>query len=159
MKIGPGMAPRGEPVRAARVRLRRLDRRHRAALDWALDPNGDGDFSDHLDIINLSLGSDYGPVDDPENDIIDNLAKNGVLPVMSIGNGGDLTDIGGSPGNAVRCSGGGEHRGRRRDYDGLKVNAPAAVAGVYPGQVSVAYDWANKPPVTGDVVVHPRRQC
>ena len=28
------------------------------ALDWALDPNGDGDFSDHLDIINMSLGGD-----------------------------------------------------------------------------------------------------
>ena len=38
------------------------------ALDWALDPNGDGDFSDHLDIVNMSLGSDYAPVDDPEND-------------------------------------------------------------------------------------------
>ena len=72
------------------------------ALDWALDPNNDGDFSDHLDIVNMSLGSDYGVVDDPENDMINQLASYGVLPVIAMGNHGDLTDTGGSPGNAVR---------------------------------------------------------
>ena len=30
------------------------------AMDWAVDPNGDGATSDHLDIVNMSLGSDYG---------------------------------------------------------------------------------------------------
>ena len=71
------------------------------ALDWALDPNGDGDFSDHLDIVNMSLGSDYGPVDDPENAVVDELTAHGVLSVISMGNNGDLTDTGGAPGNAV----------------------------------------------------------
>ncbi len=80
------------------------------ALDWALDPNGDGDFSDHLDIVNLSLGSDYGAADDPENAVVDNLAKNGVLPVIAMGNGGDLTDIGGAPGNCVPFARRRQHR-------------------------------------------------
>ena len=46
--------------------------------------------------------------------------------------------------------------------DGLKVTAPAAVAGIAAGQMSVAYDWpGNGPthaPVTGTVADHPRRQ-
>ena len=35
-------------------------RRSSGAMDWAVDPNGDGATSDHLDIVNMSLGSDYG---------------------------------------------------------------------------------------------------
>jgi hypothetical protein len=30
------------------------------AIDWAMDPNDDGDLSDHLDVINMSLGSAFG---------------------------------------------------------------------------------------------------
>ena len=66
-----------------------------------LDPNGDGDFSDHLDIVNMSLGSSYGPVDDPENLVVNNLAKHGVLSVISAGNSGDVTDIAGTPGTSA----------------------------------------------------------
>ncbi len=105
--------------------------------------------------MNLSLGSDYGPVDDPENAVVDNLAKHGVLSVIAMGNGGDLTDIGGAPGNAVRSLAVANSVDAGETYDGLKVNAPAAVAGVKPGQMSVAYDWAHKPDVTGDVVAIP----
>ena len=36
------------------------------AMDWAMDPNGDGNLADHVDIINMSLGSDYGTVDDDD---------------------------------------------------------------------------------------------
>ena len=76
------------------------------ALDWALDPNGDDDYSDHLDIVNLSLGSDYSAEDDPENTMIDKLASYGVLSVVAAGNAGDITLVGGSPGNAdVRADG------------------------------------------------------
>ncbi len=71
------------------------------ALDWALDPNSDGDDSDHLDIVNLSLGSDYSAEDDPENTMIDKLASYGVLSVVAAGNAGDITLVGGSPGSAV----------------------------------------------------------
>ena len=71
------------------------------ALDWALDPNNDGDDSDHLDIVNLSLGSDYSAEDDPENTMIDKLASYGVLSVVAAGNAGDITLVGGSPGSAA----------------------------------------------------------
>ncbi|HZZ97009.1 MAG TPA: S8 family serine peptidase, partial [Jatrophihabitantaceae bacterium] len=43
------------------------------ALDAALDPNDDGNTSDHLDIVNMSLGSDYSTPDDPENAVVNQL--------------------------------------------------------------------------------------
>lgn len=70
------------------------------ALEWAADPNGDLDFSDRLDVINLSLGASTAPVDDPENLFVNRLADLGTMSVMSAGNSGDATDVGGSPGNS-----------------------------------------------------------
>ncbi|CAM5788514.1 S8 family serine peptidase [Cellulomonas persica] len=71
------------------------------ALDRAADPNGDGDLSDHVDVLNLSLGSDGTPADDPDNALVDELTALGVVVAISSGNAGDITDIGGSPGNAA----------------------------------------------------------
>ena len=67
MRIGPGMAP-GAQLYALRVfGCEGSTDLIGPALDMAADPNGDGNFSDRLDIVNLSLGSDYVPSDDPEN--------------------------------------------------------------------------------------------
>ncbi|MDM7830409.1 S8 family serine peptidase [Cellulomonas edaphi] len=71
------------------------------ALDRAADPNNDGDFSDRLDVVNLSLGSDGTPADDPDNLVIDKLSALGTVVAISSGNAGDITDIGGGPGNAA----------------------------------------------------------
>ena len=49
----------------------------------------------------MSLGSDYAPADDPENDVINELSRQGVLSVVAMGNNGDLTDTGGAPGNRL----------------------------------------------------------
>lgn len=152
MKVGPGMAPKALLYSLKVFGCTGSTDLVIPALDWALDPNGDGDFSDHLDIVNLSLGLDYSPVDDPENAVIDQLAANGVLPVISAGNGGDLTDAGGEPGNAVRSLTVASSVDEYQLRDGLQVNAPADVSGIAAGQVSVAYPWATKPDVTGDVV-------
>ncbi|GMA23301.1 peptidase S8 [Luteimicrobium album] len=152
MKIGPGMAPEASLYALKVFGCDGSTDEVIPALDWALDPNGDGNFSDHLDIVNMSLGSDYGVVDDPENAVIDNLAKHGVLPVIAMGNNGDLTDTGGAPGNAVRSLAVASSVDAYQLRDGLKVNAPSDVAGTVAGQFSTAYDWANKAPVTADVV-------
>lgn len=152
MDIGPGMAPEATLYGLKVFGCTGSTDVVAKALDWSLDPNGDGDLSDHLDIVNLSLGSDYGVVDDPENLVINALARNGVLPVIAMGNGGDLTDIGGSPGNAVRSLAVASTVDPYQLLSGVKVNAPADIAGTAAGQTSVAYDWANAPDVTGDVV-------
>lgn len=99
MKIGPGTAPKALIYALKVFGCEGSTNVTSQALDWALDPDGDGDFSDHLDVVNLSLGSDYGAPDDPDSLFVKKLYKVGVMPVFSAGNGGDLYDIGGSPGN------------------------------------------------------------
>jgi subtilisin family serine protease len=71
------------------------------AMDFSLDPNGDGRIRDRVDIINMSLGSPYGqPFDDDLSFAVDNAAKVGVLTVASAGNSADKQFITGSPGAA-----------------------------------------------------------
>lgn len=152
MKIGPGMAPEAKLYALKVFGCDGSTDVVIPALDAALDPNGDGNFSDHLDVVNMSLGSDYATPDDPENAVIDSLAANGVLPVIAMGNGGDLTDIGGSPGNAVRSLAVASSVDAYQLLSGIEVNAPSGLASPAVGQVSDAYDWSNSPDVTGDVV-------
>ncbi|MET0497321.1 MAG: S8 family serine peptidase [Steroidobacteraceae bacterium] len=71
-------------------------------MDFAVDPNGDGNTSDRVDIINMSLGSNYGqPFDDDLSAAVDRATKLGVLTVASAGNGSDKPFIIGSPSAAV----------------------------------------------------------
>jgi minor extracellular serine protease Vpr len=72
------------------------------AVDWALDPNGDGDMSDAVDLMNLSLGSDYGQDEDDLSFALDNAVKAGVVVVASAGNGADRGFKVGSPSIAAR---------------------------------------------------------
>ncbi len=159
MKVGPGMAPKAGLYPLRVFGCSGSTDLVIPALDKALDPNGDGNFADHLNIVNMSLGSDYSPVDDPENAVVDNLSAHGVLSVIAMGNNGDLTDTGGAPGNAVSSLAVASSVDSYQLRDGIKVNRPASVAGVTAGQMSVAYDWPNNgpthQPVTGDVAAIP----
>ena len=69
------------------------------ALEWAMDPNGLGNLSDPVDVINMSLGGDWGPADeyDPEFQAVENATSIGVVVVASAGNAGDSSYIVGSP--------------------------------------------------------------
>jgi subtilisin family serine protease len=68
------------------------------AMEFSLDPNGDGRIRDRVDIINMSLGSTYGqPFDDDLSLAVDNASKVGVLTVASAGNSADKQFITGSP--------------------------------------------------------------
>jgi len=83
-----------------------------AAVDRSVDPNQDGDFSDHLDIISMSLGvpcwafgypEDCGP-NDPLNMAVDNAVDIGVTVVAAAGNSGTRSgETIGSPGTARRA--------------------------------------------------------
>src|SRR3954447_9649321 len=72
-----------------------------------------------------------------------------------MGNNGDLTDTGGTPGNATSSLAVASSVDALQQRDGLRVNAPAGDAGIVAGQMSVAYDWPKKAPVTGNVVAIP----
>ena len=100
LTVGPGVAPEAL-IYALRVfGCSGTSTVIEAALEWAVDPNGDGDFSDHLDVINLSLASRFGAADDPTADAADLAAQVGVVVVASAGNDGDVAFINGSPATA-----------------------------------------------------------
>ena len=71
------------------------------AMDFAVDPNGDGNPDDAVDIINMSLGSSYG---DPRWDdlafAVNNASALGVLTVASAGNSADKPYANGTPSSA-----------------------------------------------------------
>jgi minor extracellular serine protease Vpr len=69
-----------------------------AALEYAADPNGDGDLSDRLDVVNLSLGSGYGSAQVLYGEAVRNLTAGGVMVVAAAGNSGNVPYIVGSPG-------------------------------------------------------------
>ena len=66
-------------------------------IDFCLDPNGDGDYSDGADIISLSLGGRVEDIDllvgTRTQDAITEAVANGVVVVASAGNDRDATDV------------------------------------------------------------------
>ncbi len=148
MRIGPGTAPKASLYGLRVFGCEGSTNVIMPALDWALDPNGDGDFSDRLHVINMSLGADYDSPDDPENTLIDQLAQQGVLTVNSAGNAGDYTDAGSAAKRSLTVAWSVDSYSLQ---DGLIVNAPSDVAGQVAGQTSVAYPWSTRPDVTGTV--------
>lgn len=71
-----------------------------AGLEYASDPNGDLDPSDRLDIVNLSLGGDYGKPYIMYTEAVRNLVKGGIVFVAAAGNAGHVPFIVGSPSTA-----------------------------------------------------------
>lgn len=153
LRIGPGVAPK---ARIYAYRVFGCDGSSDVvgqAIDKAMDPNGDGDTSDHADVVNMSLGSDYGFPDDGDSMLTQEASQiAGVTMVVASGNGGDIYDIGGSPGNAVRAIAVANSQDEYSQVDALTVSAPAGIAGDYASLRSVEYDWQHDPDLAGDVV-------
>ncbi|GAA3994016.1 S8 family serine peptidase [Allokutzneria multivorans] len=139
MRIGPGTAPKAKIYAYKVFGCKGGTSVVGKAMDLVLDPNSDGDFSDRLDVVNLSLGTDFGTSDTPENKIMKTLADHGVLVVAANGNGGDITDVGGSPANAPSTLAVANTRDAYSLRDGIEVTAPSTVAGRKAGQLSVEY--------------------
>lgn len=71
------------------------------ALEMAMDPNGDGDLTDAVDVINLSLGSPFGHPLIPSAVAAQNASDSGIVVVASAGNSGNgIPFVSGSPGSA-----------------------------------------------------------
>ncbi|MET8756291.1 S8 family serine peptidase [Lentzea sp. NPDC004782] len=131
LKIGPGTAPKALLYALKIFGCKGSTNLTAQALDWALDPNGDGDFSDRLDVVNLSLGSDFGAPDDPDALFVRKLAQHGVVVVAAAGNGGDFYDVAGSPGNSAEAISVANSRDSFSQLDGLE-----ALGKRWPGQYS-----------------------
>ncbi len=161
--IGPGVAPEASLYALKVFGCDGSTNVVGEALDWAADPNRDGDLSDRLDVVNMSLGSSYGSPQDPDAVAANNLAALGTVVVASMGNSGDVYEVGGSPGNATRVLAVAASDDGNDVVDGLKVDSPADIEpadtvdgeqdNVFAALKSVAYDWSAEPGVTNVPVV------
>jgi subtilisin family serine protease len=86
--IGPGVAPEAELYSLKVFGCSGTTGLSVDAMEWAADPDADGDLDDHLDVVNLSLGSPYSH---PrfENNVAARLAKLGCVVVRAAGNSGN----------------------------------------------------------------------
>ncbi len=110
-------------------------------MDFAVDPNGDGSTSDHVDVVNMSIGGDYGVAfDDDMSYAVDQATKAGVLTVASAGNGSNKPYIAGTPAAAPSALSVAQTQVPSAVTFPLVVNSPAAIAGTYPNTETVA--WA-----------------
>ncbi|MDQ4039281.1 MAG: S8 family serine peptidase [Actinomycetota bacterium] len=155
MRIGPGMAPGAELFALRVFGCEGSTNATALALEWAMDPNGDGVTSDHLDVVNLSLGSDYGLPDDGDSVIVNRAAELGISMVLSSGNAGDTFDVGGSPGNAARAITVAASNDGFGIFDGWRiVNKPELFEpDIRPGLRSVAFTTPTPNGVQGELEV------
>ena len=101
-------------------------------MEFAIDPDGDGDLSDHVDVINMSLGSNYGqPFDDDLSVAVNNATSVGVLTVASSGNSSDKPYVTGAPGAAATALSVAQTAVPSEFLPFMEVTKPADIAGLY----------------------------
>ncbi len=71
-------------------------------IERALDPDNDGDYSDHADVISLSLGGSGNP-DDELSQAVNAATVTGAVMVVAAGNSGPYAESIGSPGGAEKA--------------------------------------------------------
>ncbi|MGE3310007.1 MAG: S8 family serine peptidase [Limisphaerales bacterium] len=122
------------------------------ALEWAADPNQDHDFSDRLDVVNLSLGGDFGTFDPEDTDLqaANRLAELGCVVVCSAGNGDNIFFAVGAPGVADRAISVANSISKGLGK-ALAVLEPEAIAGRY-----FMVDGSLTPPLTNSAPLSAR---
>jgi hypothetical protein len=133
-RVAPGIAPRSSVYALKIFGCSGSSALLTQAVEWALDPNGDGDPSDHLDVLNISLGTPFGSNDDPDAIAISNAAAAGMTVVSSAGNLNGAFFAIASPGSAQRAI-----------TVGASSTTLTASAGVHAPSVSVLPDSARGP--------------
>lgn len=161
--IGPGVAPR-----ALLYALRVFGCDGSTALivdamEWASDPNGDLDFSDRLDVVNMSLGSAFGlgSTTDVETVAADNLSLLGCVVAVSAGNDGNTFHILGSPGSAARAITAANSMDDGLAFSRIEITGPTAATGFYEAvEASFTRPLSEAGVITGQVVyVQPNDAC
>jgi hypothetical protein len=153
LKIPPGMAPNAKlyPVRV--FGCSGSTNLVTQAIEWSMDPNGDGDFSDRMDVINMSLGSNEGYADDADDVAASNAAAIGIQVCSAAGNAGDSYYIHSSPAAASGTLGIAASYNNQNGYifdSTLTVNAPPADAGQQ--DFTIYTTTSPHTSVTGDIV-------
>jgi subtilisin family serine protease len=87
--VGPGVAPQADIYSVRVFGCTGSTNLVVDAIDWAI--------ANDVDVINMSLGSDYGSADDADAVAVDNAARAGIVVIASAGNGGPVPYITGAP--------------------------------------------------------------
>lgn len=129
-RIGPGMAPEASLYALKVFGCEGGTNMVASALEWAADPNDDGDLSDRVDVVNMSLGSSYAIATPVDKKQVENLTKLGTLVVVAAGNDGDVFFAAGSPATytesvAIAAT------TDSQTFLGMEVLSPASVQGDY----------------------------
>lgn len=133
------------------------------ALEWSADPNGDLDFSDRLDVVNLSLGSSFGIIspDDVVLNAANRLSELGCVVVVAAGNSGNIFYTTGAPGVAERALSVANSIDSGLTTMAIEVTAPRAIAGKYEAvEGDFTKPLSESGPISGPVVyVDPEKAC
>lgn len=102
MKISPGYAPLAQIVPVKIFGTTGGTNLSTAGIEYATDPNGDGNFNDRVDVISMSVGPATGNVaaDSPEAVAAQNAVTAGVIFVNSAGNSFETFYVTGGAGSA-----------------------------------------------------------
>jgi len=87
--VGPGMAPKADLYAVKIFGCQGSTNDVIDAIEWAVDNN--------MDVINMSLGADFGATDSPDAVAASNAARDGVIVVSSSGNEGSNPYMTGDP--------------------------------------------------------------
>jgi len=120
------------------------------AMDFALDPNGDGALTDAVDVVNMSLGKPYGQREDDLSEASANASRFGVVIVTSAGNSADRPYIAGSPSTTPEVISVAQTQVPSALAFPLRINAPPAIAGLYSNTATLDFAPITHE-VTGDV--------
>ena len=117
------------------------------AMERAVDPNGDDDFTDHADIISISAGDSSGNPNDALSIAANNAVNLGVVVVAAAGNDGPTYDTISSPGCAqnVICVGATDKNDNIASFSSRGFNSSATVKpNVLAPGVDITSTWYDK---------------
>src|SRR5881409_2945406 len=101
--------------------------------------NGDGSIADHADVMNLSLGSNYGQREDDLSAALSNAVGLGVVVVAAAGNSADRPYIVSSPSIAPGAISVAQTQVPSAVQNFMTVVSPASIAGDY---IAVFQPWS-----------------
>ena len=102
--VAPGVAPGASLVALKVFGCRGTTTFLTRAIDYAIDPNGDGNTDDRLvDVLNISLGSPFGGESDPDVVAINRAVDAGVVVVVAAGDTGGTFYAVNSPSSAGKA--------------------------------------------------------
>jgi len=115
-------------------------------LEFALDPNNTGTLNDAVDVISMSIGSDFGMREEDDGEAFTDIVNFGIVSVVAAGNSGDIPYIVGGPSSTPEVISVAATTAPNSTVIPLVINSPASIAGTYPNTAILS--WA---PITGTV--------